>query len=66
MNLHEIKIRRLEIATEMGRLAEQDVALRRQMLEVEAQSTALQRELAGLDLEEASIQLRYPKVKRGD
>lgn len=57
MNRTQIKLRRLGIAVEMNVLAEADCELRRQMLAVEAKSTALARESAELDLLEAEIGL---------
>jgi len=55
MTTSEIKKRRLQIAVEMSSLAHKDIALRQEMMEIEAQSAALNHELAELDLEEFEI-----------
>ncbi len=69
MNAQQIKTRRLEIAVEMGRLAEHDCELRRMMLDVETAAAALNREVAELDLLDNEIQspaIRpQPKVTNG-
>lgn len=55
MNLGQIKHRRLEIATELAKLAEHDCKLRTQMIGVELAACSFNVELAELDLIESEV-----------
>ena len=55
MSIHEINVRRAELHVELGVLAEQFAAMKTQMIPLEVQEAAINRELAELALDEIRI-----------